>query len=306
MKKLNYFILLIAVMFAACQKDPSAGIKSHERAIEEFNLGNGLVQIGPAVVDRDSSKVTVKVLIQAGTDLSKVTPTIVTSYKSTIAPASGTTINFAGNSNQATYTVTAQTGEIRKWTVVLEPFSEGLLGTFKISDLTLYGGTGPEYGGGAVLTLDSKPWDWPSTGGPSAELDNTLTFTYTGVTADGNTYGSVVNDAGPDGLYANFIYSQNPITDVNHFYRQIPEGTGTWLHNYTTNTVTFTFADKSTTTCTFDGPGTINLGNGLSKTITDNSFTFTLNGTDNWNAIYSDYDKFVSRPREFWIDVKKQ
>ena len=307
MKRISYFILLIAVMFTACQKDPSAGIESHERAIEEFNVGKGLVQIGPAVVDRDSSTVVVKVLVQPNTDLSKVTPTIVTSYKSTISPASGTVVNFTADNNTATYTVTAQTGETRKWKVTIVPFSEALLGTFSIEDLTVYGGTGPQYGGGGVFTLESKNV-WNPITGPNAELDNTLTFTYTGVTSDGNTYGSIVNNAGPDGLYANFIYTQNPVTDVNHYYRQIPTGTGTWLHNYTTNTVTFTFADSTQTTCTFDGPQTINLGNGLSKTITDNAFTFTnlAGSADNYNTIYSDYDKIVERPYTYWIDVKKQ
>jgi hypothetical protein len=305
MKQLSFFFILILGLLSACQKDPSAGIKSHERAIETFSLGKGLVQVGPAVVDRDSSKVTVKVLIQPGTDLSKVSPTIITSYKSTIVPASGATVNFAGNNDQAIYTVTAETGETRKWTVILVPFSEALIGTYTIQDLTLYGGTGPQYGGGGVFTLESKNV-WPADG-PVAELDNTLTFTYTGVTADGNTYGTVVNSAGPDGKYANFIYSQNPVTDVNHFYRTIPEGTGKWVHNYTTNLVTFTNADSTvTTSCTYDGAGTVNLGNGLTKTTTDNAFTFTLNGADNYNTIYSDYDKIVERPYTYWIDVKKQ
>lgn len=305
MKHLTYLILCIAVLFASCQKDPSAGIKSHERAIETFNLGGGLVQIGPAVVDRDSSTVKVKVLMQANTDLSKVMPTIITSYKSTVSPASGTTVDFAKNNNQYVYTVTSQTGESRKWTVTLVPFSEALLGTFSIEDLTVYGGTGPEYGGGAVFTLESKSV-WNAVTGPNAELDNTLTFTYTGVTSDGNTYGTCVNNAGVDGKYANFIFTQNPQTDVNNFYRQIPEGSSKWVHNYTTNTVSFTDANGKVTNCTFDAAGTTQLGNGLSKTITDNAFTFTLNGTDNWNAIYSDYDKICEHPRTYWIDVKKQ
>lgn len=303
MKRISFLIFLAASLFFGCQKDPGAGIKSHERAIEAFTLGGGLVQIGPAVVDRDSSKVTVKVLMQNGTNLNKVMPTIITSYKSTISPASGAAIDFAGNGDKATYVVTAETGEKRTWTVVLEPFSEPLLGTFAIHGLTLYGGTGPEYGGGAVFDLASKNvW---GTDGPAAEEDNTLTFTYTGVTADGNTFGTVVNNAGPDGKYANFIFTQNPETDVNHFYRVIPEGTGKWTHDYTNNDIVFTFADGSTTTCTFNDAGMVNLGNGLSKTITDNAFTFTLNGADDWNHIYSDYDKIVQRPRMLWIDVKK-
>ena len=297
--------MMVAVLFTACQKDPSAGIKSHERDIESFSVGQGFIQVGPATINQDSSKVYVKILMQGTPDFSKVTPTIITSYKSTVSPASGSTINFAKNNNQATFTVTAQSGQTRTWTVVLVPFTENLLGTWAIQDLTVYGGTGPEYGGGAVFTLESKNvWD-PRTG-PNAELDNTLTFTYTGVTANGNTTGSCVNNAGPDGLYANFIYTQNPQTDVNNFYRQIPQGTSTWVHDYTANNVTFTDANGKVTTCTFNGAGTVSLGNGLSKTITDNAFTFTLNGTDDWNHIYSDFDKIVQRPRVYWIDVKKQ
>jgi hypothetical protein len=304
MKHLTY-ISLLALFFCSCQKDPASGIKSHERAIESFSAGAGLVQIGPAVINRDSSTVTVRVLVQPANDFSKVKPAVVASYKSTIEPASGAEVNFAKTNNQATYTVTSETGEKRQWKVILQPFSEALLGTFKINGLVAYGGTGPEYGGGAVLKLDDKPWVWPAADGPSAELDNTLTFTYTGVTPDGNTYGKVVNSAGADGKYASFVFIQNPQTDVNSFYRKIPKGEGTWLHNYASNTVTFTFADNSTSTGTFEGAGTTNLGNGLNKTVTDNAFKFTLNGVDDWNNIYSDYDKFVKHPRIFWIDVKK-
>jgi hypothetical protein len=305
MKKIAYIILMAAFSATSCQKDPMEGIKSHERAIESFSVGAGLVQIGPAVIDRDASTVTVRVLVQPTNDYSKVKPTIISSYKSNLLPASGATVDFSGSGNEATYTVTSESGDKKDWKVILQPFSEVLLGSFSITDFTIYGGTGPQYGGGAVFNLATKNV-WPVNEGPAAEQDNTLIFTYTGVTADGNTYGKIVNDAGADGKYANFIFTQNPETDVNHFYRQIPEGEGTWLHNYSNNTITFTFADKSTTIATFDGPQTISLGNGLSKTIADNAFTFTLSGTDDYNHIYSDYDKIVKRPYKLWIDVKKK
>jgi hypothetical protein len=299
---------MVAVLFTACQKDPSAGIKSHERDIESFSVGTGFIQVGPATVNQDSSKVYVKILMQGTVDFSKVTPTVIASYKSTVSPASGTAINFAKSNNQATYTVTAQSGETRTWTVVLVPFTEELLGTFTIQDLTVYGGTGPQYGGGGVFTFGSKASDFDPTTGPNAELDNTLTFTYTGVTSDGNTTGTCVNNAGADGLYANFIFTQNPVTDVNHYYRQIPEGTSTWVHNYTLNNVTFTDSKGNVTTCTLDGAQTVSLGNGLSKTIANDAFTFTnlAGSADNYNTIYSDYDKIVERPYTYWIDVKKQ
>jgi hypothetical protein len=308
MKRLIYLITGIAILCSACEKDPSAGIKSHERDIESVQLNSAFTQVGPATINQDSSKVYVKVLVQGTADFSKVIPNVITSYKSTVSPASGTAVNFAAHNNSYTYTVKAQTGQTRTWTVELVPFSEELLGIWNIQDLTLYGGTGPQYGGGAVFTLESKTGDWNPVTGPNAELDNTLTFTYTGVTADGNTTGTCVNSAGPDGLYANFIFEANPVTDVNHYYRQIPTGTSTWVHNYTANNVTFTDSKGNVFTCTFDGAQTINLGNGLSKTITNNAFDFTdLTGSaDNYNTIYSDYDKIVERPYEYWIDVIKQ
>ena len=170
----------------------------------------------------------------------------------------------------------------------------------------VYGGTGPEYGGAAVVVMTSKSWVWPAKGGPAAEQDNTLTFTLTGITEEGNTYGKVVNDAGADGLYADFIYIKDPVTDVNNHYRKIPKGEGEWSRNYTTGTISFKFPNGETTTGTFIGPGVEDLGNSKTRTTTNNAFRFTLNGTDDWVKIYSDYDKFVKRPRVFWIDVTKQ
>ncbi|QCR24799.1 hypothetical protein [Pontibacter sp. SGAir0037] len=306
---MNRFLTLVALIITSlthysCTKDPFDDIVSHERAIMSFKIADG--QIGPAIIDRAASKVTVTLLMQEDTDLTKVAPQIMASYKAGISPASGEPVNFAANGNKMTYTVTSESGQKRDWTVEIVPFTETLLGTYDIKGLVVYGGTGPEYGGGAVLHMTDKPWVWPASDGPAVELDNVLTFEYTGVTDEGNTYGTVINDAGPDGKYADFRFVLNPQTNVNSFYRKIPKGQGTWVRNYANNTVTFTFEDGGTATGTFIGPGNIALGNNLSKTVTDNAFEFTLNGTDDWDNIYSDYDKFVKRPRRFWVDVKKR
>jgi len=300
-------LLVLTLAFCVgCTKDPFDDVVSNEKSIEEVSLGNGLVQVGPAVVDRTAGTVTVKVLMEQDTDLSNVSPQIQASYKASISPASGEPINFAANNNIATYTVTSESGQSREWTIELVPFTETLLGTYDIQGLVLYGGTGPEYGGAAVMNLTDKPWVWPATDGPEAELDNVLTFEFTGTTDDGSTYGTITNDAGADGMYADFLFIGNPQTDVNSFYRKIPKGVGTWTRNYSANTVTFTFSDNTTATASFVEPGTISLGNSNTKTVTDNSFEFTLNGTDDWNNIYSDYDKIVKKPRKYWIDVKKR
>jgi hypothetical protein len=308
MKNINHILRTAALvlMVSACTKDPFDGIVSNERAVEAVNVGGDFVQVGPAIVDRTTSTASVRVLVQEGTDFSKVPISIISSYKSKASIESGTVVDFESHDNKTMVTVTAESGMKRDWTIEVVPFTEELLGTYDIQQLVIYGGTGPEWGGGAVMNLTDKPWDWPAEDGPAAELDNTLTFEFTGVTADGKTYGTITNDNGDDNLYADFHFIGSPDTDVNHFYRVIPEGTGTWQHDYSNNTVTFVFDNGSTATANFTGASTIDLGNGLSKTITDNSFDFTLNGADDWVNIYTDYDKFVQRPRRYWVDVKKQ
>lgn len=299
-------VTTLGFMVFSCVKDPYEDVITHERSIEAVSLGEGLVQVGPAVVDRDAGRVSVQVLMEEDTDLSKVVPVVQASYKATTEPGPGEVIDFASHNNAYTYTVIAESGKKREWVIELVPFVESLPGTYKITGQVVYGGTGPEYGGGAVLDLTDKPWIWPASEGPAVELDNTLVFEFTGVTPEGHTYGTVTNSAGDDGLYADYQFVLDPATDVNHFYRKIPKGEGTWLRNYSAGTITLTFPDGSTATGSFKDAQTIDLGNGLSKTIANNALDFTLNGTDDWANIYSDYDKFVKRPRRYWIDLEKQ
>lgn len=305
MRQILSFIAVAATLaFSGCAKDPFEGIQSHERAIETITLGGGLIQVGPATIDRAAAKASVKVLVQPNTNLSKVTAQIQTSYKAGINPGSSQPLDFAANNNQYKYTITSEAGDTREWTVEIIPFTETLLGTYSVQALSLYGGTGPEYGGGAVLKLTDKPWVWPATDGPDKEMDNTLTFEYTGITPDGKTTGTVDNKAGADGAYANFIFN-NPLTDVNGFYRAIPKGISKWERDYANNTVTFVSPEGKKTSAVFTTAKTIDLGNNIKKTITDNAFDFTLSGVDDWANIYSDYDKFVKNPRRYWIEVKK-
>ncbi|HEY0272261.1 MAG TPA: hypothetical protein VGC22_03700 [Chitinophaga sp.] len=306
MKRIYIFLSLLSMgLLAGCAKDPFKGVQSNERAIEAITLGGDLIQVGPATIDRDNAKASVKVLVQDNTDLSKVIAQVQPSYKATVSPAGGQPLDFAANGNTYTYTVKSEKGDTREWTVEIIPFTETLLGAYTVQQLVVFGGTGPEYGGGAVVKMSDKPWDWSTTDGPDQELDNEITFAYTGVTPDGKTTGTVTNTAGPDGKYANFVFL-NPRTDVNNFYRTIPQGASTWERDYSNNTVSFISAAGKRTTAVFAGASTIDLGNGLSKTITDNAFDFTLNGVDDWTNIYSDYDKFVKRPRRYWIDVKRK
>lgn len=77
------------------------------------------------------------------------------------------------------------------------------------------------------------------------------------------------------------------------------------MRDYSAGTITFTDKDGRQTVGSFIGAGEVNCGNGKKFTVANNAFQFNLKGTDDWKNIYSDYDKFVKRPRIFWVSVTK-
>ena len=93
---------------------------------------------------------------------------------------------------------------------------------------------------------------------------------------------------------------------MKKFYRQIPEGVSTGERDYSAGTITFIDKDGNKTTGKLVDAGTVNVGNGNSFTVVNKAFQFDLNGTDDWTNIYSDYDKFVKKPRIFWVSVTKK
>lgn len=312
MKRILYFLCVVtALAQTSCQNDPLEDIEegkwNNERNVLDIKFENQVGNASIVRVDDLTGTINLAINVDAVPDLSHIViKEMVLSYGANSSIKEGEALNFENAQKSAELTVTSPTGKSRKYTVVVSSFRESLIGTYDIDNLIVYGGTGPEYGGGAVMAMTDKPWIWSATLGPDKELDNQLIFEMTGITEDGNTYGTVTNTAGADGAYADFIYIGDPQTDVKKFYRQIPEGEGKWLRNYATGTITFTFADGTTKVGTFENAGTENLGNGSTKTIVHNAFAFNLNGTDDWDKIYSDYDKFVKKPRRFWIDVTKK
>lgn len=312
MRRYKYMVmfLMVTVLFA-CRKDPMDDIQDGKWN-KERNIINIVFQdqVGEATVSREGDLATIDFTYNtsASANFSAIKISeIELSYGAGASVKSGETLNFENAGHSAVITVTPANGEPLEWIVKLTPFTETLLGTWDITGLYVYGGTGPEYGGAAVLKMSDKSWCWPSSEGPAKEQDNNLTFTMTGITPEGHTYGTVINNAGADGKYANFLFiSKTPNIDVNNFYRTIPKGEGTWLRNYATGTVAFSFPDGTTKTAMFDGPGTYDLGNSKSRTLTNYAFTFTLSGVDDWDNIYSDYDKFVKHPRKYWVDIRKR
>lgn len=188
-------------------------------------------------------------------------------------------------------------------------FDETLAGAYKIGGLWVYGGTGPEYGGGGFVDMHNKSWLFDTEGGHGieAEMDNYLEFRLVDVLDGGNkTTGTCVNWAGADGKNWSCWYLQSAVpwnqADISHFYRQIPIGESTWVRDYTVepNTVTFTDAAGKETILQFLAPQEAN-----GHTFENNTFHVALNGTDNWNAIYNDIDKVYYKPRNYYIEVVK-
>ena len=222
---------------------------------------------------------------------------------------------------------------------------ETLVGNYLVTFMWVYGGTGPEYGGGGWVDMHNKTWWFDETTGHGiwAELDNYLEITLDSFNAEGTqSTGKCTNWAGKDGknwdtwFYNNYNASKNEYRnpdapkDGSNFYRQIPIGESTWVRDYTVtpNTVTFTDAEgKKTVLEVYDAPYTFVPGYN-DKNASNNTRTFprtgvkspisgvnenaTLSfhakltgGVDNWNKTNTEIDKLFYRPRDLVIDVKK-
>lgn len=237
MKNIQNILLACVILLAAvgCMEDPLDGIVSHERAITNFNVEG---QIGVAEITRAENSEVV-VYVKAGTDLTQVAPQISVSYKAKVTPASGEAVNFAANGNQATYTVTAESGETRTWTVKIEEYEFDLGGTWQVSDMWFWWWIGEGFDWG---WQEERPLEW-NIPNAAKEKDNLLTFELEGVTEDGRLYGTYTFDAGADGEFADFRYSDG--TDYNYKFRRIVPTTGTWERNFANNRLTFTSGDVS-------------------------------------------------------------
>ncbi len=317
MKKIISYAVLLAVTFLSqsCVKDLQDDINNggwnHERSVINIAFEN---QIGNAVIENvDDTTGDIEISINVGVQPSMASVKLThleVSYQTVPSAKVGDVLDFS--TGKAKITVMASTGETRTYTIKANSFLEQLVGTWTVDALTIFGGTGPEYGGGAIMQLSDKPWCWLDATGPDKENDNTLTFTLEGVTAEGNPTGKCMNNAGPDNTYADFIFKgsmnkegTNDI-DLKKFYRQIPEGESTWVRDYGKGTITFIDSNGRQTTGSFVGSGDVSCGYGITFNVKNNAFQFNLNGQDDWTNIYSDYDKFVKRPRIYWISVTKK
>ncbi len=84
--------------------------------IYSYDIGEG--QVGSANITNTYVQNRVAIVVEFGTDLSNITPTIEISPGAKISPASGTAVDFSQN-GQVTYTVTAPSGDVYEWLVVI-------------------------------------------------------------------------------------------------------------------------------------------------------------------------------------------
>lgn len=318
MKKFNYIAYIILLLGSwSCKDDPWANIENgnwnNERTVLDIKFQG---QAGTAVItseDATTGTIELALAVDMIDDLSKVVIEKLTlSYKATSTVNTGESIDFTSGS--PSFTITSSTGKSRTYIIVMSEFVEDLIGIYDIHDLYIYGGTGPEYGGGACLRPNDKPWCWSQSGeGPDAETDNFLEFTMTAILDNGNTTGQCIHNTGNDGKYWDCIFAgssnkegTNDI-DLKKFYRQIPIGESTWVRDYSAGTITFTDSDGKVTTTQPMDKGTYPIfGDNIKLTVPNQAFKFALNGTDDWTNIFSDYDKFVKRPRSYYILIKKR
>ena len=180
-------------------------------------------------------------------------------------------------------------------------------GTYRISHLWLWGGTGSEYSGTRVIDLFTVPeyFNKDDNRGVTALMDN-----FYQIGADG----SFTNYAGEDGRNWWFVYSGsvNPEThkdlDLRKFYDVLPLSTGSVSIDGTT--VKFTRADGTSTQATWVGPGTYEMLNtNPLKTvkIENQALMFTISGgKDNWGEnMYTDYQAIAGRPRVLFVELEQ-
>lgn len=237
----KYFSLAVGTLLLfGCQKDPmediEAGDWNKERNIISLAVEN---QLGPSFVTRDESSQKVKVYVDVdGLDFSAVEmKSLVLSYEATSSVKVGDLVNFNNPDTTAQITVTAATGGTLTWDVLLVPYDGFYLDNWNIKEQRIF--VNQEWGS----KFDKSMTDVVATA--ALENDNLIEWKFGGVTAAGKPYGTIVNNAGADGLYGN--YQIDPTVDLNLRVRHLlPAGESRWEVDMATNTVSFVHGTTTT------------------------------------------------------------
>lgn len=320
MKRNILFIAMGAlVLLSACTKKPWASVEegswNNDRRILDIKFAGqaGLAKVKD--IDASTGLVTVSLATNLVADMSRVAvETLELSYKATSSIQRGGTLDFTDTA--PVIEVTSATGIKRTYTIEMKEFTETIIGKYAFQTIRIWGGTGPEWGGGALMDPSTKSWCWYSDEGygPEAEYDDYLEFTMDEIMADGNTTGKCIHYGGANGKHWNCLFkaAQNKEgdtdIDLHNFYRQIPVGESTWVRDYVNNTISFTDANGKVTTGEIYPAGEYQIykddTRDVKAAVPNMAFVFKLTGVDDWTNIYNDYDKFVKRPRLYMIAVE--
>ena len=331
MNKLKYLLsAFVLLCFASCKDDPwedvADGGWNHERSIIDVKFEG---QAGtPTITETDSETGVIELQLASDmvADMSKVrVETLTLSYKATANVASGGTIDFTKGDPQIV--VTSPNGESRTYTLEMTEFTETLTGTYTISNLWVYGGTGAAYDCTKLYKPADKSWCWNGEGrGPAAEMDNYLVFTLGEILADGNTTGTCMNWAGEDagretgeceylpgedGGYWNYILKADynkegtGALDLTKYYGLLPHGKSAYVYDAEAGTVVFTSGIVSITAKLLR-EGDYSYGSST-LSVPGIAFDFALPGQTTQGAYpWTDYDRFAVGPRNYVMLFNKQ
>lgn len=262
--------------------------------IKSFAVEN---QVGDAEINNDAKEITV-VIPDNGADLSAIKITnLGVSYGANVNKAVDEMLDFSSG-NMVQIIVTSEAGEEAVWNIKLQievdPSQVTIAGTWTISEIGMYCD---------LFTWESWGWDKYAKitdymSAVNGELDNTITFTVDGKNAQDQLYGNYENNAGTDGLYANFVSDDAnwPETDFNNRFRKIPTGTGTWVQE--DNMLVITDSESNVYNITLE----IKTENEIGLT----SELDYLAELFDWNVQNYSYEEVAHMSKKMWYNLNRQ
>ena len=258
----------------------------------DLQQGNDILSIsfeghnGDVVIDNATKEITFVFNAFYNNIASVKVLAITLSEKATSSVNAGAVLDFSNPLRAATVNVTAEIGLQEEWTLIMKDVNVEIEGKWAINNTWIFGGNN-YWGGAAVFGMTQKSGRWNQETGAIAEHDNIIEFIIDGVETDGTVFGTLINDPGADGLFADYLYfaghsnNQGPngshypavhpggradgLWDLNYIYRAIPKETAKWKFKFeerdvegTSETknmaiVTFIFSDDSERECEFGG-----------------------------------------------------
>ena len=205
--------------------------------------------------------------------------------------------------------ISSEAGELKPGQTLTIPtlaVPEPAANVYQISKLTLWGGTGPEYGGSKVINLFEVPDYFDNTDGRGVQA---LQDNYFVIKEDG----TFINYAGEDARNWWYVYSKdvNPAThknlDLKGFYEVLPRAESTYSYNVGESGIQFTFdlggGAQSVGTYVPAGTYTLYEDKGITVTIEEQAIMFLLQGKDDWDHFGNDYNVIACRPRVLFIEL---